>query len=198
MLQKRIVTQHMLNGVSFADPSSVTVEPEVQIEKDAFIARGVVLRGRTKICEDATVDAHSVLDDTVVQTGAVVHSHSNCKGAVIGARSSVGPFARLREGTNIGEQAKVGNFVEIKKTTLGDGAKASHLTYLGDAKVGSKANIGAGTITCNYDGFNKYRTGVGAFIGSNTSLVAPVHIGDGALVGAEAQSHRMLKPMLLG
>ena len=186
VLQKRIVRKHMLNGVSFADPSSVTIEPDVRIEKDACIERGVILRGKTKIMEDAMVDAYTVLQDTIVHVGATVHSHSNCKEAIIGPGSSIGPFARLREGTRIGSQAKVGNFVEIKKTTLGDGAKASHLTYLGDAEVGSRANIGAGTITCNYDGFNKYRTtiGSGAFVGSNTSLVAPVNIGEGALVGA--------------
>ena len=186
VLQQRIVREHMLNGVTFADPSSVTVEPDVQIAKDAFIERGVVLRGNTKIFEDVMVDAHTVLEHTVVHAGATVHSHSNCKGAVIGPESTVGPFARLREGTRIGRQAKVGNFVEMKKTVLGEGAKASHLTYLGDAEVGNHANVGAGTITCNYDGFNKHRTtiGSGAFIGSNTSLVAPVNVGDGALVGA--------------
>ena len=146
-----------------------------------------------------TIDAYSILDDTIVEIGAIVHSHSHCKGAQIGPSSTVGPFARLREGTMIGVKAKVGNFVEIKKTSLGDGAKASHLTYLGDAQVGARANVGAGTITCNYDGYNKHRTtiGEGVFIGSNTSLVAPVDIGEGALIGAGSTITKMLTKMPL-
>ena len=186
VLQQRIVIEHMLNGVSFADPSSVTIEPSVKIAKDVFIERGVVLRGNTELKEDVFVDAYSVLEDTIVDEGVVVNTHTNCKGVTIAQKATVGPYARLREGTVIGVGAKVGNFVEMKKTALGDGAKASHLTYLGDASVGEKANIGAGTITCNYDGFNKHRTsiGEGAFIGSNTALVAPVVIGKGALIAA--------------
>lgn len=186
VLQRRIVTGHMLNGVTFADPSSVTVEPAVRIAKDTFIERGVILRGNTSLEEDVFIDAYCVLDDTVIDKGGVINSHTHCKGAIISQNAAVGPYARLREGTTIGSGAKVGNFVEMKKTELGDGAKASHLTYLGDAIVGEKANVGAGTITCNYDGFNKHRTtiGAGAFIGSNTALVAPVTIGKGALIAA--------------
>ena len=121
-----------------------------------------------------------------VADGAVIHAFSHLEGATVGENAQVGPFARLRLGALLGEGAKIGNFVEMKKATLGPGAKASHLTYLGDAEVGANANIGAGTITCNYDGFFKYRTviGAGAFIGSNSALVAPVTIGEGVIVGA--------------
>ncbi len=186
ILQNRIVKQHMLNGVSFADPFSVTVEPSVVIAQDSWIDRGVVLKGTTHVATNVSIGAYSVLEDTVVDESVKIDSHSNLKGAKVGYASSVGPFARLREGSHLESNTKVGNFVEMKKTTLGKGAKASHLSYLGDAKVGQNANIGAGTITCNYDGYNKHMTVIddGAFIGSNTALVAPVHIEEGAVVGA--------------
>ena len=121
-----------------------------------------------------------------VADGATIHAFSHIEGAIIGAKASIGPFARIRPGTRLANRAKVGNFVELKKAEIGEGAKVNHLSYVGDASVGASANIGAGTITCNYDGFGKYKTviGAGAFIGSNTALVAPVAIGDGALVGA--------------
>ena len=121
-----------------------------------------------------------------IADGAVIHGFSHIEGATIGVKAEVGPFARLRPGAVMGAQSKVGNFVEMKKAVLGKGAKANHLTYLGDAEVGAGANIGAGTITCNYDGFFKYKTqiGEGAFIGSNSALVAPVTIGAGAMVAA--------------
>jgi bifunctional UDP-N-acetylglucosamine pyrophosphorylase/glucosamine-1-phosphate N-acetyltransferase len=122
----------------------------------------------------------------VVDAGVVIHSFSHLEGTRIASGAGVGPFARLRPGASIGPKAKVGNFVEIKNTELGAGAKVSHLTYLGDASIGAEANIGAGTITCNYDGFGKHRTqiGEGAFIGSNSALVAPISIGKGAFVGS--------------
>ena len=121
-----------------------------------------------------------------IADGATIHAFSHIEGATIGAKASIGPFARLRPGTRLADRTKVGNFVELKKAEIGAGAKVNHLSYIGDASVGAKANIGAGTITCNYDGFGKYRTsiGAGAFIGSNTALVAPVAVGDGAIVGA--------------
>lgn len=141
----------------------------------------------TKLGRDVTVEPHVVFGPGVqVGDGATIHAFSHIEGATIGARASIGPFARLRPGTRLGDTAKVGNFVEIKKADVGEGAKVNHLSYVGDASVGAKANIGAGTITCNYDGFGKYPTkiGAGAFIGSNTALVAPVTVGDGAIVGA--------------
>ena len=141
----------------------------------------------TKLGRDVTVEPHVVFGPGVqVADGATIHAFSHIEGAKIGATASIGPFARIRPGTTLGDKTKVGNFVELKKAEIGEGAKVNHLSYVGDASVGAKANIGAGTITCNYDGFGKYRTtiGDGAFIGSNTALVAPVTVGDGAIVGA--------------
>ena len=141
----------------------------------------------TELGRDVTIEPNVFFGPGVsVGDGATIHAFSHIEGATIGAKAEVGPFARLRPGAVLGEKSKVGNFVEMKKATLGAGAKVSHLTYLGDAEVGADANIGAGTITCNYDGFFKYKTviGVGAFIGSNSALVAPVTIGAGAIVGA--------------
>ncbi|HVF95164.1 MAG TPA: bifunctional UDP-N-acetylglucosamine diphosphorylase/glucosamine-1-phosphate N-acetyltransferase GlmU [Sphingomonas sp.] len=141
----------------------------------------------TVIGRDVTIEPNVVFGPgTTVADGATIHAFSHVEGATIGAGASVGPFARLRAGAILGRDAKVGNFVEMKKATLGEGAKASHLTYLGDAEIGAGANIGAGTITCNYDGFFKYRTviGAGAFVGSNSALVAPVTIGAGAMIAA--------------
>ena len=141
----------------------------------------------TKLARDVTVEPHVVFGPGVqVAEGAVIKAFSHIEGAIIGPRASIGPFARIRPGTELGEKSKVGNFVELKKAKVGRGAKVNHLSYVGDAEVGEAANIGAGTITCNYDGFGKYRTviGAGAFIGSNTALVAPVTIGDGAVIGA--------------
>lgn len=141
----------------------------------------------TKLGRDVTVEPHVVFGPGVsVADGATIHAFSHIEGATIGAGASIGPFARIRPGTILGEKTKVGNFVELKKAEVADGAKVNHLSYVGDASVGAKANIGAGTITCNYDGFGKYKTviGAGAFIGSNTALVAPVSIGEGAIVGA--------------
>ncbi|HET9460127.1 MAG TPA: bifunctional UDP-N-acetylglucosamine diphosphorylase/glucosamine-1-phosphate N-acetyltransferase GlmU [Sphingomicrobium sp.] len=141
----------------------------------------------TKLGRDVTVEPHVVFGPGVeVADGATIKAFSHIEGAVIGARAQIGPFARIRPGTVLAERSKVGNFVELKKASVGAGAKVNHLSYVGDSEVGRGANIGAGTITCNYDGFGKHRTiiGEGAFIGSNSSLVAPVSIGDGAVVGA--------------
>ena len=141
----------------------------------------------TKLGRDVTVKPHVVFGPGVeIADGATIHAFSHIEGAIIGAKASIGPFARIRPGTRLAERTKVGNFVELKKADIGEGAKVNHLSYVGDASVGARANIGAGTITCNYDGFGKYRTviGEGAFIGSNTALVAPVSIGEGAIVGA--------------
>ena len=141
----------------------------------------------TRLGRDVTVEPNVVFGPGVsVADGATIHAFSHLEGAQVGVGVEVGPYARLRPGAVLGAGAKVGNFVEVKKATLGEGAKANHLSYIGDAEVGARANIGAGTITCNYDGFLKYRTvvGEGAFVGSNSALVAPVNIGDGAIVAA--------------
>jgi bifunctional UDP-N-acetylglucosamine pyrophosphorylase/glucosamine-1-phosphate N-acetyltransferase len=151
----------------------------------------------TRLARDVTVEPHVVFGPGVsVAEGATIHAFSHIEGASIGARASIGPFARIRPGTSLGEKTKVGNFVELKKAAVARGAKVNHLSYVGDADVGAKANIGAGTITCNYDGFGKYRTviGEGAFIGSNTALVAPVTVGDGAIVGAGSVITKDVEP----
>jgi bifunctional UDP-N-acetylglucosamine pyrophosphorylase/glucosamine-1-phosphate N-acetyltransferase len=147
----------------------------------------VCLAADTSFGKDVTIEPYVVIGPGVtIADGAVVHSFSHLVQASIGRNASVGPYARLRPGTSLGEGARVGNFVETKAAVLEAGAKVNHLTYVGDAHIGANANIGAGTITCNYDGFNKYRTeiGAGAFIGSNSSLVAPLKIGNGAYVGS--------------
>ncbi len=167
--QERRRDEAMLDGVTLVAPETVF------FSHDTLLAR------------DVTVEPNVVFGPGVsVAQGAVIHAFSHLEGASVHERADIGPYARLRPGADIGEGARVGNFVEIKKSTLAKGAKANHLSYIGDASVGEGANIGAGTITCNYDGFNKSRTeiGAGAFIGSNSALVAPVTIGAGAIVGA--------------
>jgi bifunctional UDP-N-acetylglucosamine pyrophosphorylase/glucosamine-1-phosphate N-acetyltransferase len=167
--QQRLREKHMLNGVTLLDPESVYFSYDTIIGQDVKIEPNVFFGAGVKISNNAEILANSHIE-----------------GAEIGEGAHIGPFARLRPGSKIGRQAKIGNFVETKNTHLGDGAKASHLSYLGDAEIGEKANIGAGTITCNYDGFLKHKTKIGrqAFIGSNSALIAPLTIGDGAYVGA--------------
>ena len=151
----------------------------------------------TRLGRDVTVEPHVVFGPGVeVADFATIKAFSHIEGAVIGARSVIGPFARIRPGTRLAERSKVGNFVELKNAVLGEGAKVNHLSYVGDSEVGARANVGAGTITCNYDGFGKYRTviGEGVFIGSNTALVAPVTIGAGAIVGAGSVITRDVEP----
>ena len=169
--QQRRRAQAMADGVSLIAPESVWFSSDTKIAADVVIEPNVIFG-----------------PGVTIASGTTIYGHSHIEGAQIGANAKVGPFARLRPGSVLEEGSKVGNFVEMKKTTLGKGAKANHLTYLGDTEVGEDANIGAGTITCNYDGYFKYKTviGKGAFIGSNSALVAPVTIGDGAIVGAGA------------
>ena len=173
-------------GVHVDDTSSLWVDATVEIAPGAHLGPGVRLVGTTTVAAGATVQLGCHLTDTEVGEGAVVKPHTVTDGARIGPGAAVGPCAHLRTGADLGRDVKVGNFVEVKKARLDDGAKASHLSYIGDATVGAAANIGAGTITCNYDGYGKHRTeiGSGAFIGSNTALVAPVRVGAGAIVGA--------------
>jgi bifunctional UDP-N-acetylglucosamine pyrophosphorylase/glucosamine-1-phosphate N-acetyltransferase len=186
VLQQRIVEAHGRSGVDFIAPDSVVVHCGVHLGTDVSIGPGVVLEGRTSIGSGTSIGPHCHLIDADIGANVVVHSFSMCESAKVEEGASIGPYARLREGSLVCTGAKVGNFVEMKKTRLGPGAKANHLSYLGDATVGEGANIGAGTITCNYDGFDKHQTtiGAGAFIGSNSSLVAPVVVGVGAIVGA--------------
>ena len=146
----------------------------------------VILEGKITLGENVTIKSNVILCDVTIGDNSVIEAFSHLSSAMVGSNCSIGPYARLREGSEIGNNAKIGNFVETKKTKLGEGAKANHLAYLGDADIGDNANIGAGTITCNYDGTNKHKTTVGenSFIGTNSSLVAPVNIGKGAYVGA--------------
>jgi bifunctional UDP-N-acetylglucosamine pyrophosphorylase/glucosamine-1-phosphate N-acetyltransferase len=177
--QRRRREQALQDGATLIDPESVWFAAD------------------TKLGRDVTVEPHVVFGPGVeIADGATIKAFSHIEGATISTKAVIGPFARLRPGARIGEKAKVGNFVEVKKAVLGRGAKANHLSYIGDADVGPDANIGAGTITCNYDGFGKYNTviGAGAFIGSNTALVAPVTVGEGAIVGAGSVITKDVEP----
>lgn len=167
--QQRRRLEMMIDGVSMIAPETVFLSYDTRIERDVTIEPNVVFG-----------------PGVTVESGALIHSFSHIEGAHISARAEIGPYARLRPGANLGEGSKVGNFCEVKKADVGPGAKINHLTYIGDAVIGAKANIGAGTITCNYDGINKHltRIGAGSFIGSNSSLVAPVSIGDGAYIAS--------------
>jgi len=171
--------QAMADGATLVDPATVWFSFDTQIGRDVLIEPNVFFGPSVAVAD-----------------GATIRGFSHIEGATIGSGAEVGPYARLRPGAVLGEKSKVGNFVEVKKAVLGKGAKANHLTYLGDAEIGAGANIGAGTITCNYDGFFKYKTviGEGAFVGSNSALVAPVTIGAGAIVGAGSTVTRDVEP----
>ena len=173
----------MRNGVTLHDPSSVYFSFDTEIEPDVEIEPNVVFGPGVRI-----------------ESGALIHAFSHIEGTHIGASATVGPFARLRPGADLGAKSKVGNFVEVKSAEIGEGAKVNHLTYIGDAQIGARANIGAGTVTCNYDGYNKSRTIIGqdAFIGSNSALVAPVEIGDGAYVASGSVITEPVAPDALG
>ncbi|MEP6802508.1 MAG: bifunctional UDP-N-acetylglucosamine diphosphorylase/glucosamine-1-phosphate N-acetyltransferase GlmU [Acidobacteriota bacterium] len=182
----RAVERALDSGATLIDPATARIGPLVRIEADAVLHPYVCLAGNTVIGGGAEVLSFTRIADSRLEPGAVVGAHCDLEGAVVGARAHVGPFARLRPGTVLGEDVRIGNFVETKKAVFGRGAKASHLSYLGDARVGAGANVGAGVITCNYDGKTKHETeiGEGAFIGSDSQLVAPVKVGPGAYVGA--------------
>jgi len=173
-------------GITLMDASRTDLRGEVSAGKDCSIDVNVILEGKITLGENVTIKSNVILCDVTIGDNSVIEAFSHLASAIVGSNCSIGPYARLREGSEIGNNAKIGNFVETKKTKLGEGAKASHLAYLGDADIGDNANIGAGTITCNYDGTNKHKTTVGenSFIGTNSSLVAPVNIGKGAYVGA--------------
>lgn len=186
VLKRRHVAKLRESGVIFDDPASCILDAAVTIEAGAHIGPNVQLRGKTSVGAGAIIEGTSLIIDSHVAPGALIKLGSRVEGSSIGELSTVGPFANVRPGTVLGKEVRVGNFVETKNTTMRDGAKASHLTYLGDCTVGEHANIGAGTITCNYDGYHKAETsiGKGAFIGSNSALVAPVAVGEGAVVAA--------------
>jgi bifunctional UDP-N-acetylglucosamine pyrophosphorylase/glucosamine-1-phosphate N-acetyltransferase len=176
----------MGQGVSIADPDRIDLRGNIEAGMDVWLDINVVLEGDMKLGDGVSIAPGCVLRDCELAAGTRVHAHSVLEGVRTTGACDIGPFARLRPGTVLAEGSRVGNFVEVKKTTLGEGSKASHLSYLGDSVVGRGVNIGAGTITCNYDGANKYQTIIadGAFIGSDSQLVAPVSVGENATVGA--------------
>ena len=184
--QLRAARRLMAQGVTLRDPSRFDLRGDVSVGRDVLIDVNVVLEGEVVIEDDVQIGPNCVIKDSTLRRGAIVKANSHLDGAVVGEGADCGPFARLRPGSTLGAKAHVGNFVEMKNASLGDGAKAGHLSYLGDAEIGARTNIGAGTITCNYDGANKFKTVMGedVFIGSNSSLVAPLNLGDGATTGA--------------
>lgn len=184
--QQREARRLMALGVTLRDPARFDVRGDVTVGRDVMIDVNVILEGRVVIEDDVSIGPNCVIKDSTLRKGAIIKANSHLEGAIVGEGADAGPFARLRPGSVLDARAHVGNFVELKNAHLGEGAKAGHLTYLGDAVIGARTNIGAGTITCNYDGANKHKTVMGddVFIGSNNSLVAPVHIASGASTAA--------------
>ena len=186
LFQHRKRLELMQAGVRLIKPNSVDVRGHLSCGQDVVIDKGVVIEGENNLGDDVSVGAYVILRNCQLASGTVVEPHSILDGVVTKGACSVGPFARLRPGTELSSGCKIGNFVETKKAVLGQNSKASHLSYLGDAVIGQSVNIGAGTITCNYDGMNKFTTTIkdGAFIGSDSQLVAPVTVGENATIGA--------------
>jgi len=184
--RQEIARELMDSGVALEDPGQTYVDEGIKVGKDSFLGAGVRLKGKTKLGERVIVDGNSLIENCTIGSGTHIKISCSLEDSIVGEDASIGPCAHLRPGSQIGNRVKVGNFVETKKSILHDGVKAGHLTYLGDAEVFPEANIGAGTITCNYDGKNKHKTtiGKGAFIGSNSCLVAPVEVAEKAYVGA--------------
>jgi bifunctional UDP-N-acetylglucosamine pyrophosphorylase/glucosamine-1-phosphate N-acetyltransferase len=201
----RTVTQKkneelMAAGVTLIDPATTYIDLDAEIMPDTVIHPGAIIEGRTRIGAGCEIQGYVRITDSEIGDRATINSFCVISGSKVAAGASVGPFAHLRPGTLVGEGAKVGNFVELKKSTLGPKAKASHLSYLGDATIGANVNVGAGTITCNYDGKAKHQTVIdeGAFIGSDTQLIAPVRVGKGAYVAAGSSITEDVPPGALG
>jgi bifunctional UDP-N-acetylglucosamine pyrophosphorylase/glucosamine-1-phosphate N-acetyltransferase len=186
IMRARLVRRHQAQGATFLDPKRAYVGVDVTLGQDVLIGLDVALHGNTVVEDGAVIEGPTVVRDSRIEASAHVHAFCHLERAHVATGAVVGPYARLRPGADVGPKARVGNFVEIKNATLATGAKVNHLAYVGDAQVGAGANLGAGTITCNYDGFHKHRTiiGDGAFIGSNSTLVAPLTIGAQAFVAA--------------
>ena len=184
-LRKQVAIRHLENGVEFVDINTAYIDETVTIGAGTFIGPCVTLEGQTFIGEGCTIYQNTRIKDSVISDGASVQS-SVIMESKVGKGTKVGPFAYLRPGCTIGENCKVGDFVEVKNSSLGDGSKASHLTYIGDSDVGRDVNIGCGVVFVNYDGTNKHRSNIGdgAFIGCNTNLVSPVSVEDGAYIAA--------------
>lgn len=184
--QRRQADRLMTEGATLADPGRVDVRGELIIGNDLWIDVNVVFEGKVSLGSNVSIGPGCVIKDATIADGAEIKANSVIEGAVIGANAQIGPFARIRPGTELAANTKVGNFVETKKAIVGEGSKINHLSYVGDASLGRNVNVGAGTITCNYDGVNKYQTvlGDGVFVGSNTALVAPVTVAAEATIGA--------------
>ena len=184
--QQQLANELMVNGATLRDPARVDVRGHVSCGRDALIDINVIFEGEVTLGENVSIGANCIIKNSTIGDGVRVEANSLIEDSVVEAKCVIGPYARLRPGTQMAEAAKVGNFVEVKKSVIGPGSKVNHLSYIGDAEVGSEVNVGAGTITCNYDGVNKSKTTLedGVFIGSNTALVAPVTVGKNATVGA--------------
>ncbi len=184
--QQKKATELMMAGVTMRDPARVDIRGELTVGQDITIDVNVIFEGNNTVANDVTIGANCIIINSIIHEGAEILPNSIIENAEVGANCSVGPYARLRPGTNLAAKAKVGNFVEIKNANIGLGSKINHLSYIGDTDMGVDVNIGAGTITCNYDGANKHRTVIGdrVFVGSDTQLVAPVTVEDGATIGA--------------
>ncbi len=185
-LQARLVEDLMAKGVGFADPARVDIRGKLSCGKDVYIDANAVFEGEVSLGDNVRIESNNLVRDSQIGAGTVVHSNCHIEGATTGRDCEIGPFARLRPGAELADNVKVGNFVEIKKSTIARGSKVNHLTYIGDTDIGKDVNVGAGTIVCNYDGVNKHRTTIGdnAFIGSGVELVAPIDVGAGATIGA--------------
>ncbi|MCB1661268.1 MAG: bifunctional UDP-N-acetylglucosamine diphosphorylase/glucosamine-1-phosphate N-acetyltransferase GlmU [Pseudomonadales bacterium] len=197
--QKQLANQLMAQGVTLADPARLDIRGEVSVGPDIFIDANVLLEGSVSIGEGSRIGPNVVIKNAVIGAGVNIFANSVIENAEIGSGCQIGPFARLRPGTRLAQGAKIGNFVETKNAFIGVGSKVSHLSYVGDAELGKEVNIGAGTITCNYDGANKFKTeiGNGVFVGSNTALVAPIKIGENATIGAGSTLSRDVEPNTL-
>ena len=185
-LQQRLAADLLQSGVGLADPARVDIRGALDVGTDVFIDVNAIFVGKVVLGDGARVGPNVLIKDSVIGPGSVIHANSVIDGAVIGAGCHIGPFARLRPGTELAAMVKIGNFVETKQSDIGEGSKVNHLSYIGDTTIGVDVNVGAGTITCNYDGANKHRTTIGddVFIGSGVNLVAPIEVGSGATVGA--------------
>jgi bifunctional UDP-N-acetylglucosamine pyrophosphorylase/glucosamine-1-phosphate N-acetyltransferase len=186
MMQQRIQKKWMLSGVTIISPERTTIHSEVEIGEEGVIYPGAELLGKTKIGRGCVIEQGVILKDMVLEDRVTVKAYSYLEGSMVESEAVIGPFARIRPESRVSKKARIGNFVELKKTVLGEGSKANHLSYLGDAVIGKDVNVGAGTITCNYDGDKKYQTHIEdrVFIGSDTQLVAPVRVGKESYVGA--------------
>ena len=198
-IRERRALALMEQGVSLQDPKRVDILGHLTVGRDVYIEPNVIFRGDVVLGNGVYIESNCVLSDCSIGAGSRILSHSRVEGVIMGEHCAVGPFARIRPNCVVADRVKIGNFVELKEVVIGDGSKINHLSYMGDSTVGKNVNIGAGTITCNYDGANKFNTNIGddVFIGSNSALVAPLTIGDGATVGAGSVIRKDVKYQVL-